>query len=56
MTVTTTITISHEEMERLHLTDKSLEAIGYRLIKTTTFGKVFEKISWNMKALERIEK
>lgn len=51
MTVTTTITISHEEMERLHLKDKNFEVLGYKLIKNNSFGKIYEKISWSMKGI-----
>ena len=46
MTVTTTISISHKEMNELKLTDKYLKDLGYVLKTTTEWGKVFEKIFW----------
>lgn len=48
MTVTTTVTISHDEMHKLKLTDEQMREIGYRLKATTTWGKTFEKISWDI--------
>ena len=47
MTVTTTVTISHEEMQRLHLTDDNFKDLGYFLKQTTAVGKTFEKIAWS---------
>lgn len=52
MTVTTTVTISHEEMHDLHLTDKSFKDVGYRLKQITTLGKIYEKVSWNTPIFE----
>ncbi len=52
MTVTTTVTISHEEMHDLHLTDKSFKDVGYTLRQTTTVGKIYEKVSWNTPIFE----
>lgn len=46
MTITTTVTISHEEMRKLGMTDQSFKNLGYYLKHTTSYGKVFEKISW----------
>ena len=46
MTITTTVTISHEEMRKLGMTDQSFKNLGYFLKQTTTYGKVFEKITW----------
>lgn len=54
MTVTTTITISHEEMHELKLTDSYMKNLGYVLKATTSWGKTFEKIFWSnsIKTLE----
>ena len=46
MTVTTTITISHEEMNKLGLRDDYLKQLGYHLKSHNEYGKVFEKIFW----------
>ena len=46
MTITTTVTISHEEMRKLGMTDQSFKELGYFLKETTTYGKIFEKIFW----------
>lgn len=47
MTITTTVTISHEELHDLHMTDKSFRELGYNLKAATEWGKVYEKVSWN---------
>ena len=47
MTVTTTIRISHKEMENLKLTDNYLKKLGYQLKTSTSYGKVFEKIFYS---------
>lgn len=46
MTITTTVTISHEELHDLHMTDKSFRELGYNLKETTSWGKTYEKIAW----------
>lgn len=48
MTVTTTVTISHEEMHKLKLNDECFKNLGYFLKQTNSVGKVYEKISWSM--------
>lgn len=47
MTITTTVTISHEELHDLHMTDKSFRELGYNLKVANEVGKVYEKIAWN---------
>jgi hypothetical protein len=47
MTITTTVTISHEELHDLHMNDKSFKELGYNLKAATEVGKVYEKIAWN---------
>lgn len=47
MTITTTVTISHEELHDLGMTDNSFRELGYNLKETNSWGKVYEKIAWN---------
>ena len=46
MTITTTVTISHEEMRKLGMTDQNFKNLGYFLKQTNSYGKIFEKINW----------
>ena len=46
MTITTIVTISHEELHNLGLSDEDFRTLGYRLKYTTTWGKTYEKIAW----------
>lgn len=46
MTITTIVTISHEELHSLGLKDEDFKVLGYNLKETTTWGKTYEKIAW----------
>ena len=46
MTITTTVTISHEEMRKLGMTDQAFKNLGYFLKQTNSYGKIFEKVYW----------
>lgn len=46
MTITTTVTISHEELCELKLKDEDFRSIGYNLKASNSYGKVYEKIAW----------
>ena len=46
MTITTTVTISHEELHNLGLKDEDFKALGYNLKRVTSWGKTYEKIAW----------
>lgn len=47
MTITTTVTISHEELHDLHMNDQSFRELGYTVKESNSWGKVYEKIAWN---------
>lgn len=47
MTITTTVTISHEELHELGLNDNSFKELGYFLRNSTSYGKTYEKIAWS---------
>lgn len=47
MTITTTVTISHEEMHNLHLSDAAFKNMGYHLSEVSAYGRVYSKTSWN---------
>ena len=55
MTITTTVTISHEELHSLGLSDEDFRNLGYRLKDTTTWGKTYEKIAWQNAVQEYIK-
>ena len=46
MTITTIVTISHEELHSLGLSDEDFRNLGYRLKEATSWGKTYEKIAW----------
>lgn len=46
MTITTTVTISHEELHDLHMNDQSFRELGYNVKEANSWGKVYEKIAW----------
>lgn len=46
MTITTIVTISHEELHNLGLSDSDFRGLGYTLKESNSWGKTYEKIAW----------
>lgn len=46
MTIETTITITHEEMKKMGLTDKDFHAKGFWLISVTSVVRTYKKNYW----------